>query len=80
MNNKKYETANYGQYCRGQRKLKKISVRKMSEATDIHPGAIIKFELGKTDMTMSRFFRIIGYLGISLVDLDTWVKIHYGKK
>ena len=51
------------------RKAKKMSVRVLSELTGIHPGAIIKFELGKTDMTISRVFKIIGVLGISFDDI-----------
>ena len=48
-----------GHLFRVNRKAKKMSVRVLSELTGIHPGAIIKFELGKTDMTVSRVFKII---------------------
>ena len=58
-----------GSYCRQMRKDKKISVRVISEATNIHPGAIIKFELGKTDMTISRVYKIIEALEISGEDI-----------
>jgi transcriptional regulator with XRE-family HTH domain len=58
-----------GHLFRVNRKAKKMSVRVLSELTGIHPGAIIKFELGKTDMTVSRVFKIIGVLGISFDDI-----------
>ena len=42
-----------GQIIRTKRKSRKMSVRALSELTGIHSGAIIKLELGKTDMTIS---------------------------
>ena len=58
MNNRNEIHQKMGAYFRIRRKKLKISVRVLSELTGIHPGAIIKFELGKTDMTVSRFFLI----------------------
>lgn len=59
-----------GGMFRAKRKDKHMSVRILSEMTDIHPGAIIKFELGKTDMTVSRVFKIMQALEISFLDLQ----------
>lgn len=58
-----------GNLFRVNRKAKKMSVRVLSELTGIHSGAIIKFELGKTDMQVSNVFKIIGVLGISFDDI-----------
>ena len=60
-----------GQIIRTKRKSKKMSVRVLSELTGIHPGAIIKFELGKTDMTISRVFKICEVLNISLAEVSS---------
>lgn len=60
-----------GKLIRKTRKYLKKSVREVSEATGIHPGAIIKFEKGKTDMTLSRVIALFEYLGIPFALLDT---------
>jgi transcriptional regulator with XRE-family HTH domain len=64
------KTKQLGQLMRDKRKSKKISVRVLSELTGIHPGAITKFELGVTDMSISRVFKISEVLGLSLANVS----------
>lgn len=72
-----------GKLVRDTRKSQKKSVREVSEATGIHAGSIIKFEFGKTDMTLERVMKIFEYLGIPFsmldmadeVNLNDWVHI-----
>jgi transcriptional regulator with XRE-family HTH domain len=64
------KTKQLGQLIRDKRKSKKMSVRELSELTGIHAGAIIKFETGKTDMTISRVFKISEVLGLSLANVS----------
>jgi transcriptional regulator with XRE-family HTH domain len=59
-----------GHLIRVRRKEQKISIRVVADATNIHPGAIVKFELGKTDMTISRVGRMMEYLRIKWEDLQ----------
>lgn len=55
-----------GCVCREIRKSRKMSVRQLSKSVDICQGAIIKFELGKTDLTSSRLLRIMKHLNIEI--------------
>ena len=64
------KTKQLGQLMRDARKAKKLSVREVSELTGIHPGAIIKFEMNKTDMTISRVFKLCDVLGFSLAEIS----------
>jgi transcriptional regulator with XRE-family HTH domain len=64
------KTKQLGQLIRDARKAKKLSVREVSEATGIHPGAITKFELGVTDMSISRIFKLCDILGFSLAEIS----------
>ena len=64
------KTKQLGQLMRATRKAKKLSVREVSELTGIHPGAIIKFEMNKTDMTISRIFKLCEVLGFSLAEIS----------
>jgi transcriptional regulator with XRE-family HTH domain len=64
------KTKQLGQLMRNKRKSKKMSVRELSELTGIHPGAIIKFELGVTDMSISRIFKISEVLKLSLAKVS----------
>jgi len=64
------KTKPLGQLMRNVRKAKKLSVREVSELTGIHPGAIIKFELNQTDMTISRVFKLCEVLGFSLAEIS----------
>lgn len=64
------KTKQLGQLMRNARKAKKLSVREVSEATGIHAGTIIKFELGVTDMTISRVFKICEVIGFSLTEIS----------
>ena len=59
-----------GYLIRVRRKEQKLSIRFVADATNIHPGAIVKFESGKTDMTISRVGRLIEYLSIKWDDLQ----------
>jgi transcriptional regulator with XRE-family HTH domain len=64
------KTKQLGQLMRATRKAKKLSVREVSELTGIHSGAITKFELGVTDMSISRVFKISEVLGLSLAEVS----------
>lgn len=64
------KTKQLGQLIRNKRKSQKMSVRVLSELTEIHAGAIIKFELGVTDMSISRVFKISEVLGLSLANVS----------
>ena len=64
------KTKQLGQLMRNARKAKKLSVREVSELTGIHPGAITKFEMNKTDMTISRIFKLCDVLGFSLAEIS----------
>ena len=64
------KTKQLGQLMRNARKAKKLSVRKVSELTGIHSGAITKFEMNKTDMTISRIFKLCEVLGFSLAEIS----------
>lgn len=79
MNNRNEIHKKMGAYFRVRRKELKMSVRILSELTGIHPGAIIKFELGKTDMTVSRFFLIAQILRINSSDLALLMQINVGE-
>ena len=72
------ESKRLGGLFRINRKAKKMSVRVLSELTGIHPGAIIKFELGKTNMKISGVFKIIKVLEISWDDVKTVAVVSKG--
>ena len=66
-------TIKLGAFLKIQRKSRKYSIKKVALATDIHPGAITKFEVGKTDMTTSRMLQLVRFYNC-LTDFEIFLR------